>query len=241
MKLNAHTTKNVKNLARKLHCTNFHAYLAALQALVFRLLPELDRFFVGIADSNRLDSRFIETLGCLVNLLPIGFDRDDQSKFGNAVKSTRDKVYGALQHSKVPFDVLLDTFEIPRSAEHSPVFQVFMDYRLGDQQNTTFVGCPTEVTSNKASTGYDLELEVLETNTESLIVLKLQDSLYSQSHAELLLRTYANFLEQLTDDALGNISLDKPTLWPQHDIDRALNISKGMFPGSHMKLPEQNR
>ncbi|KAI1358638.1 hypothetical protein F5Y08DRAFT_321392, partial [Xylaria arbuscula] len=228
LKLDIQTAKTIKQLARKLHCTNFHVYLTVLQALVFRLLPENNQFFIGIADSNRVDSKFIGTLGCLVNLLPIRFDRDDQSKFGDAVKSARNKVYGALQNSQIPFDVLLDTLGIARSGEHTPVFQIFMDYRLGDQQKTIFAGCDTEVTWNNAATGYDLQLEVLDTAAgESLITLKLQDSLYSQYHTELLLRTYVNLLKQLTADGVGNTTLDKPTVWSQQDIDHALEVAKG--------------
>ncbi|TGJ82083.1 hypothetical protein E0Z10_g6697 [Xylaria hypoxylon] len=236
MKLDVKTAMNIKQLARKLHCTNFHAYLAALSSFLFRLLPDTDKFFVGIADSNRVDSKFISTLGCLVNLLPIAFDRQDKSKFGDAVKSARDKVYGGLQHSQVPFDVLLNTLEISRSGEHTPIFQIFMDYRLGDQQKMSFAGCDTEVRWNNAATGYDLQLEVLDTTAgESLIVLKLQDSLYSQYHTELLLRAYVHFLKQLTEDGIGNIVLDQPTLWSQHDIDCALKVSKG--PSLNLEWP----
>ncbi|KAI0199936.1 polyketide synthase PksB [Astrocystis sublimbata] len=229
MTLDVQTAKNIKHLARKLHCTNFHVYLATLQALVFRLLPDTDRISVGIADSNRLDSKFIGTFGCLVNLLPVTFDRQDTSRFADAAKSARDKVYGALQHSQVPFDVLLDTLEISRSGEHTPIFQIFMDYRLGDQQKTVFAKCDTDITWNNAATGYDLQLEVLDTNAgESLITLKLQESLYSQYHTELLLRTYVHLLKQLIGDGVGNVALSKPTVWSQHDIDHALKISKGL-------------
>jgi hybrid polyketide synthase/nonribosomal peptide synthetase ACE1 len=72
MKLGAQTAMEIKQIAHKLHCTNFHAYLAALQAFVFRLLPDTDQFFLGIADSDRVDNKFIGTLGCLVKLLPLG-------------------------------------------------------------------------------------------------------------------------------------------------------------------------
>ncbi|KAI0520879.1 polyketide synthase PksB [Xylaria bambusicola] len=228
MSVDIQTARVIKQLARKLHCTNFHVYLTVLQALIFRLLPENDQVFVGIADSNRVDSKFIGTLGCLVNLLPIRFDRGDDTKFGDAVKSSRNKVYGALEHSQVPFDVLLDALEISRSGEHTPIFQIFMDYRLSEQQKTVFAGCDTEVTWNNASTGYDLQLEVLDTNAgETLITLKLQDALYSQYHTELLLRTYVHVLKQFTADGVGDITLDKPTVWSQQDIDIALTVAKG--------------
>lgn len=220
----------VKQLARKLHCTNFHVYLSVLQALIFRLLPETNEFFVGIADSNRVDKNFIYTLGCLVNLLPIKFNRTESSKLSDALKLTRNKVYGALEHSKVPFDVLLNELGTTRSGEYNPIFQIAMDYRQGDQENTTFAGVDTEVTFHGASTGYDLQLQIIDTAAgESLVVMQVQDYLYSQCHAELLLRTYINVLEQFSQSPTGDILLSSPTLWSQKDIDHAFEIGKGEF------------
>lgn len=220
----------MKQLARKLHCTNFHVYLSVLQALIFRLLPETKEFFIGIADSNRVDKNFINTLGCLVNLLPIKFNRTESYTFSNAVKATRNKVYAALEHSKLPFDVLLNELGTIRSGYYSPIFQICMDYRQGDQEHISLAGVNAEVAFNNSSTGYDLQLEVIDTAAgESLVVMKVQDALYSQRHAELLLSTYVNVMEQFIQSPSGDILLTSPSIWPQKDIDYAFNIGKGEF------------
>ncbi|KAI2758968.1 hypothetical protein DTO006G1_6365 [Penicillium roqueforti] len=227
-RLGAGLARKVKQIARKLQSTNFHFYLTILQALVFRLLPYTNQFFVGIADANRVDKDSINTIGCLVNLLPLKFNRADSSKLDHAVKLTRSKVYSALQHSRVPFDVLVNELEINRSAMHTPIFQIFMDYRLGDHENSRLVGCDAELSWNNAATGYDLHLEVLDTvDEESLVVLKVQEGLYSKEAADLLLRAFTNLLEQATQSPADRIDLSSPLLWSRKDIDDALALGKG--------------
>ncbi|KAK0701174.1 hypothetical protein B0T21DRAFT_435091 [Apiosordaria backusii] len=75
VRLQPSVTTKIKQLARKNHSTSFHVYLAALQTLLFRLLPEPDSLFIGIADANRTDKRFMHSIGFFLNLLPVRFDR----------------------------------------------------------------------------------------------------------------------------------------------------------------------
>lgn len=228
LRLDAKFATRVKRFAQKLRCTNFHVYMSVFQTLVFRLLPETNEFCVGIADSNRVDKNFINTIGCLVNLLPIKFERNMSQRFVDAVKLVRGKVYAALEHSKVPFDVLLGELGVVRSAEYNPIFQVFMDYRQGDREHNKFDGLDAEVAYNHSANGYDLQLEVADTaNGESLLVMKLQDSLYSQAHTELLLGAFVNLLDQLSQDTSSDILLSTPSLWAQSDIERAFQVGKG--------------
>lgn len=183
-----------------------------------------------------MDKDSINTIGCLVNLLPLKFNRADSSKLDHAVKLTRSKVYSALQHSRVPFDVLVNELEINRSAMHTPIFQIFMDYRLGDHENSRLVGCDAELSWNNAATGYDLHLEVLDTvDEESLVVLKAQEGLYSKEAADLLLRAFTNLLEQATQSPADRVDLSSPLLWSRKDIDDALALGKGM---SHFEIRE---
>ncbi|KAJ5951279.1 uncharacterized protein N7479_009692 [Penicillium vulpinum] len=227
-RLEAGLASKVKQIARKLHSTNFHFYLTILQALVFRLLPDTNEFFVGIADSNRVDKDSINTIGCLVNLLPLKFNRAESSKLDQGVKLTRSKVYSALQHSRVPFDVLVNELGIDRSAMHTPIFQIFMDYRLSDHEKSRLAGCDADLSWNNAATGYDLQLEVLDTVAgESLVVLKVQEALYSKEAAELLLGAFVNLLEQATKKPADHVDLSSPQLWSEKDIDDALAVGKG--------------
>jgi hybrid polyketide synthase/nonribosomal peptide synthetase ACE1 len=217
-------------VARQNQSTNFHLYLAVLQALLFRLLPETKEIFIGIADANRNNNQFMETLGFFLNLLPIRFDRPTaRAKFSTAVKAARNKTYAALEHSAPPFDVLLNELGIDRSANSPPVFQVFLDYRQGTQERAKFANF--DATGEEwyhPRTGYDISVDILEnTDGDTLVTLQLQQSLYTQEHTDLLLRSYVNLLEGFTKTAGRDIQIDAPSLWAEEDVSFALQIGKG--------------
>ncbi|KAF7155441.1 hypothetical protein CNMCM5623_007512 [Aspergillus felis] len=190
----------IKQLARQCQSTTFHVYLATLQLQIFRLLPNLTDFCIGLADANRLDPKFIGTVGFLLNLLPVHFHRSPAgAKFREVVQATRNKVYRILEHSQLPFDVLLNELNIPRSADHTPLFQVFVDYRQIVQDRVMFGECKVgEERWCNARTGYDLRLEVTENpDGETLLRLGLQDSLYYAESAKMFLDSFLTLLDEV--------------------------------------------
>ncbi|KXX77494.1 Nonribosomal peptide synthetase 14 [Madurella mycetomatis] len=230
IRLQASITTKIKQLARRNHSTTFHVYLAALQTLLFRLLPETDSLFIGIADANRMDKKFMASLGFFLNLLPVRFDRPAVgSTFSQAVKNARKQSFAALEHSALPFDVLLNELNVIRSGDCTPVFQVFMDYRQGVQERTRFADCKAEGESwYIARTGYDVSLDVIENAAgDSLLTLKLQESLYSQYHTELLLKAYVHLLEMFARNPSSDTLLDEASLWPGTETAKAIQVGMG--------------
>jgi hypothetical protein len=102
------TVARVKECSRQSGSTSFHFYTAALQVLLFQLLDgSVDDLCIGIADANRYDDRYVDTVGFFLNLLPVRLRVCGQDTVAQLLKKTRTSIYGALAHSKVPFDVLL--------------------------------------------------------------------------------------------------------------------------------------
>lgn len=218
----------LKQLARRHRSTSFHLYLAALQALVFRMLPETNEFFMGIADANRLDKDFMGSIGMFFNLLPLCFDRAQPStKFGDTVQAARTKAYTALEHSSVPFDALLNDLNIPRSSSAAPIFQILVDYRLVVQERTTYAGCGlSDEQWHAARIGYDMGLEITENPTgESNLTLRMQDALYSRGSTELFLRSFVNLLEEVAKGV--DLAVDSLPIWSKADIEKALVVGRG--------------
>ena len=199
--------------------------------MLFRLLPGCDEIFMGIADANRTKREYLETLGFFLNLLPIRFGRPPRGStpFGAAVKTVRDRVYGALEHSAVPFDVLLNELSVTRSASAAPVFQVFVDYRQGTQERAAFADCAAAGEEwYHPRTGYDISLDLLENaGGDTLVTLQLQQSLYSQHHTELLLRAYIHLLESYTQVPARDVMTYPTSVWAPADIAESLATGKG--------------
>ncbi|KAL4971415.1 hypothetical protein BDW66DRAFT_155688 [Aspergillus desertorum] len=227
VRITANLATGIRHLARQARCTTFHIYLAALQALLFRMLPSTDYLCIGMSDGNRLDDQFSGSIGLFLNLLPIPFRRHGPgAKIGEAIKSTRDAVYAAMQYSGFPFDVLVRELNVPRSTAHTPIFQVMVDYRPALQALTEWAGCKVlRQEGRNASTGYDIALEVMEyAKTDTLLSLRLQDSLYSQQSTQLLLRSYVNVLEFMVNNSAGLME-DIP-IWAPLDVKRALALGE---------------
>ncbi len=223
VKIDAAVTSKIRLLARKARATSFHFYLGALQALLFQMLPESKNISIGIADANRLDKRYMESIGFFLNVLPLIFQRPKATAtVSTMVQSARNVAHSALGHSQLPFDVLLRHLNVPRSNTHTPLFQVFVDYRQVVQDRATWADCALlgEQWRN-ASTGYDISLEVTENaNTDTLISLSLQDALYTKESADLLLRSYVEVIEFMTDTTTATFSA-VPS-WSRLDIETAL-------------------
>ena len=237
IRLEPQTATQLKQLVRNRRATPFHAYLAALQALIFRLLPVemTDKLVIGMADANRLDSKFSGSLGNFLNVLPLVFDRqpaDRRYSFEQAVEEARNKVYGALEHSGLPFDLLLDELAVPRNGEYPPVFQVFMDYKLvsREQAEMNFLECKIgEQTWHTARSPYDVALEIIQDHESAEVIVHMQAALYSEEATNLFLRSYVNLLTQVVKQGSEKIGVEKLEKWDKADVTKALQLGKGMF------------
>ncbi|KAF9768362.1 hypothetical protein IL306_014363 [Fusarium sp. DS 682] len=233
VRIDAQTVARLKQLTRSNKATSFHGYLTVLQALLFRLLPTetTDKLVIGIADANRLDSKFMGSIGNFLNVLPLVFDRNAGSQtFGQAVEETRKKVYSALEHSALPFDLLLDELAAPRSNAYPPVFQVLMDYKLftKEQAEMPWAGCKVDEHQWHAARGpYDIALEIVDDGEGALMALHMQEALYSKEATNLFLRSYVNILREVVKQGGDKLTLGKLDKWDKADVKKALELCKG--------------
>lgn len=95
------------------------------------------------------------------------------------------------------------------------------------QERSSWGGCKLEGERwCNASTGYDIALEVTENvNTDTLLSLRLQDTLYSAESTALLLRSYVNVLDYIIDTADALVE-NIPT-WSPQDTHAASMAGKG--------------
>nr|A0A089FSA4.1 RecName: Full=Hybrid PKS-NRPS synthetase prlS; AltName: Full=Pyrrolocin biosynthesis protein S [fungal sp. NRRL 50135]AIP87510.1 pyrrolocin synthetase [fungal sp. NRRL 50135] len=217
----------LKQLSRKNGATMFHLYLAALQALVFRLLPEEDDFYLGVADANRMDKSFMGSLGFFLNLLPVRFDRSQPgTKISEIIKDTRNKAYKALENSFVPWNVLLQELKIPRTNTEAPIFQLFVDYRQIARDRAQWCGCAlSDEDWLNARNGYDLTLGITDNPTgESLLSLRFQKKLYSEHSTNLFLRSYVTVLESFATGV--DLEVSELPRWAPSDVEATLEAGK---------------
>lgn len=205
--------------------TTFHFFLAVLKVFLFRHL-DTDDLVIGVADANRADASVTGTVGFLLNLLPLRFKSSKGEVFKDSVIEARNKAYSALANSKLPFDVLLETLDIPRSASHSPLFQVFMDYRQINAEQPKLLGGEAVGTHSVGRNGYDLVVDVNEVASTSMhVTFRMQRYLYSKPATEMLFSSYMRLVKAFATNF--DTKVDQVPLWSGEDIEGAKILGRG--------------
>jgi hybrid polyketide synthase / nonribosomal peptide synthetase ACE1 len=218
----------VKATAQRLRSGVFAFYLAVLQAVIVRFI-KVDEFCVGLADANRRDGDVLESIGLYLALLPLRVGGSPSRRFADAVRDMHTKSRAAFAHAGVPFDVLLQELGVARSASHAPLFQVFMSYRPGVNEMRELCGCDGEGEFlGGGELAYDISLDVVENpnaNKGTHVMLSVQESLYGQPAARVLLDVFCNLLEAFALNPSTRIS--SPALYTQPQLDQALDLGRG--------------
>ncbi|EPS29069.1 hypothetical protein PDE_04017 [Penicillium oxalicum 114-2] len=225
-RLDARLGAQIRQLCQSIKATPSHFYLATFTTLLARLTRTRE-IWVGMADANRIQAETADSIGNYLNLLALRMQYDPDQPFVASVQAARKKSYGALAHSRIPFDVLLSELQVPRSSTHSPLFQVFMDYRHDVREKRMFGDCQLEgVEYEMGRTAYDIALDVVDTADDGpLIIMGLQESLYSPDTAQMLLNSFLEMVRAFAQDSKqpgGHVSL-----FSASDLEKALALGNG--------------
>ena len=182
----------IKQVSGKLNSTPFHFYSAALQVLLFQTLGGTARdLSIGIADANRLNNDYVDTVGFFVNMLPLRASLQPTDTFTNTIVKARTGIYAGLAHSSIPFDVLVDSLAFPRSTTESPLFQVLFSY-TPDVRKESMLG---EVKMDMfqiadARSAWDLQVSVTEA-----VAFSAQKYMYREEDIRQMMIRYVNLLD----------------------------------------------
>lgn len=226
--LDSAIAQKIRILCRQNRCTTFHFFLATFRLFLTRWL-EVDDLCIGIADANRKDIKTLATVGFLLNLIPLRFGgltgKETFSTLLNAAKQTS---YSALNHSALPFDLLLQELEVPRSSSHSPMFQVFLDYRQLALKTPPMLESQTEGESNFGATAYDVVLDVTDDAASDITIKwQTQKSLYNGHHTQAMMDSYMHLLHQCAKGPVTSIA--SAPLYRDEHVTAAIKAGRGKY------------
>lgn len=186
----------IKEVSSRLNVTPFHFHFAVLASMVSRL-SQTDDFCIGAVDTGRSGTEFSQTAGCFINIVPVRVNVADSDSFEGLCKASSAKILASLTNSTIPLDALLDELQVTRTARHSPIFQVIINYRLGILGLNSIGDAELKyVQSQSSGNPYDLGFSITDTpDGTCLLHLAVQESLYSKEAARSLLDCYCRLLE----------------------------------------------
>ncbi len=117
----------LNELAHQNGSSLFMVMHAALAVLLARLTTA-DDVVIGTPVAGRGASVFDDVVGMFVNTLVLRTPVASGATFAEVLAAVRSTDLGALDHADIPFERLVDYLSPDRSTEHSPLFQVLLEF-----------------------------------------------------------------------------------------------------------------
>ncbi len=196
----------VRAFAKQTGVTPFVVMLAALQVLLHRHSGQED-VLIGSPFANRMDSRFGNTIGCLINNVVLRGELGGDPIFSDFLKQTKSKVLSAHDHCEPPFDVVVEELKPERTTSHAPVFQVLFTLMSFPEINGNLPGTTsTDIPVETGATRFDLSVEVVERKGLLKVSYEYARDLFDRSTVMGLHQRYKTLLSEIVADPGRRIS-----------------------------------
>lgn len=220
----------IKKVASEHMSTSFHVYLTVLQVMLHSHL-RVDDFCIGITDANRSDPAYMNTVGLLIDSLPLrSISRlegsSETEKFAERLQRTRRDVYSAVSNSGIPLDVILDDLGVDGSTSSMPLFQALVNYRMGALKQKSVGDISLDYLAYKdARHPFDFILTIDEEEDWGAITLSMQNYLYDHAAAETFVEIYVHMLQSFS--CSPSTKVDELEVFPSSLCNKTVQLGRG--------------
>jgi amino acid adenylation domain-containing protein/thioester reductase-like protein/non-ribosomal peptide synthase protein (TIGR01720 family) len=218
VKWSAELQHRVRELARQHNSTTFMVVQAALSMLLSGLSGSSD-VAVGFPIAGRGDPALDGLVGFFVNTLVLRVDVARDLTVGDLLAQVRDRSLAAYEHQDVPFEVLVERLNPPRSLSHHPLIQVMLAWQnFGNQGDDPAAGLtlgdlhvtpmPLDAHTAKMDLSFSLAERFTETGDPAGIggSVQFRTDVYDAATIETLVNRLQRVLMSMTQDAAAALS-----------------------------------
>ena len=199
----------LKNTGAKLRATLFATLVATFETLVYRLSGQSD-FVVGIpfAEQPLLENSML--VAHCVNTVPLRARLDPAAPFAEHLRTVRDALAQAQDHSRLTFGSLVRRLQLPRDPSRTPlVGMTFSMDKIGapfDFGDVTIAS----LTTPKSYSNFELQVNVVDSGSDLLLECDYNADLFDESTIRRWLSHYETLLRGVVarpDDAVARLPL----------------------------------
>jgi acyl transferase domain-containing protein len=205
-------------LSQREGATLFMTLLAAFKTLLYRLSAQ-DDIVVGTNVANRRRVELEGLIGFFVNNLVLRTSLAGNPTFRELLARVREVCLAAYSHQDIPFETVVEALKPERAPSHNPLFQVLFVLQNNFIPELKVAGLTlTQSESNSNASGFDILLNMRETDLGLLASLTYRTELFDDSTIDQMLTQYGILMEHIVEN-------------PEETVDRlALARSGTMMP-----------
>ena len=205
--LSAAQVASLKALAQEEGATLYMVLLAAFQVLLSRYTGQTD-VTVGAVVANRNRAEIEGLMGFFVNMLVMRGDLSSDPNFREYLGRVREVALEAYAHQDVPFEVLVESLQVGRHLDRTPLFQVafvLQNMPTAELELAALKLKRVDVDAERAQ--FDLTLSLSETDDGAITgALNYNTDLFYASTIERMQEHFRNLLEAVTTRPEANVS-----------------------------------
>ncbi|MDI5966349.1 MupA/Atu3671 family FMN-dependent luciferase-like monooxygenase, partial [Streptantibioticus silvisoli] len=205
-------TAAVSALSRRHGTTLYTALLAGLAATLHRFTGAED-LVIGTPVSDR-PAGTEDVVGFFLNTLALRFDLSGDPAFSELLGRVRSVTLDAYDHAAVPFEEVVPTLRLRRSADRSPVFQVLAEFETSPAAPLDLPGVtaePLDAAAHKALV--DLTVYLTLRAGDVGVHVDYNTDLYDPATIDAFLAAYREVLTAATADPAVPLSRHAATRW----------------------------
>ncbi|MHA4246131.1 amino acid adenylation domain-containing protein [Bacillus cereus] len=212
----------LKNLANANGCTLYMLLITAYAVVLNRYSGDED-IIIGTAVANRNRSELEGLIGFFVNTLGIRLDFSDDLPLSELLEKSRESVLDGFANEDVPFDVVLDSLNVPRLPGIHPLFQAMFILQTASPTEMSLSGVeinPMHLPMEESK--FDLFLNLEEKKGELVGHLKFNLDIFNEERIRKMGEYFTSFLEACLKNPDKKISELKASLQAERPVKPVL-------------------
>jgi amino acid adenylation domain-containing protein len=197
-------------LARKNRSSLYMVCLAALESLLYRYSGQ-ERFAIATPFTDRDDPKLEQTIGYLINLLPIACDVRAGNTFRELLANVRAQCLTVYAHHETSFRRIIQELGIASDSPKPPLARVVFQY-FPEMAALELQGLECEpIRVHSETSKFDLCVSMWETAGTITTEIEYDTDLYDESSVQRFARHFQNLLRAIAtnpDQRVGDIALE---------------------------------
>ena len=202
LRMGKEATAKLKKLSEREEVTMFMVLMGAYQVLLYRYSGQED-FAVGTPIAGRTATETEKLIGFFVNTLVLPAEVGGNPSFREVLRRMKEKTVGAYAHQDVPFERLVDSLQIERNVNRSPLFQTMFAFQNAGLGAGLDLGQELKLEGINVGMGIAAKFELLLAigDMQDMLVASMQyyAELFDESTMKVMMERLERVLEEVAE------------------------------------------